>query len=235
MIYFSDFAAPAGGATDADNILLLGFEGSDGATTTTDESIAANGSPTFHNQAQIDTAQFKFGASSLLLDGSDKIVFADAAVWDFGAGPWTIEGFFKSADVGGFRTLLARANTSGNGAFMIDAINGTILRFRYNLNSAGQQNSQFGVTYGTTLWHHFAMDWDGSDIRFYFDSASLGKVTTANTIANDTLDLTIGATTEAGSGVTNGFNGWLDEFRISTVARYASDSGYTVPTVAFPR
>jgi hypothetical protein len=31
-------------------------------------------------------------------------------------------------------------------------------------------------------------------------------------------------------------NGWLDEIRITKgVARYASDSGYTVPTAAFPR
>ncbi|QKC83613.1 LamG-like jellyroll fold domain-containing protein [Mesorhizobium sp. NZP2077] len=45
--------------------------------------------------------------------------------------------------------------------------------------------------------------------------------------------LSIGA-----DGNTSGFNfnGWIDEVRITKgVARYASDSGFTAPTAAFPR
>ncbi len=49
-------------------VLLSGFEGTDGSTTFLDESPAGR-ALTANGNAQIDTAQFKFGASSLLLDG----------------------------------------------------------------------------------------------------------------------------------------------------------------------
>ena len=47
---------------------LLPFNGTNGATSTTDLSDRGN-TVTFANTAQISTAQSKFGGSSLLLDG----------------------------------------------------------------------------------------------------------------------------------------------------------------------
>lgn len=236
MIYFSDFSGPTGPVDPdfSDVVLLLGFEGSDGATTTSDESDANNGAATFHNQAQIDTAQSKFGGSSLLLDGSDKIVFGDDPDWHLPA-DWTIEMWVRFASTGGFQTLIAQANTSGAGT-MLDAVGGTILRLRYKLGTSGQQNNQYTWNYSTDTWYHVVAERSGNDFRLYADGVMLGKASSAEVGVNETLDLTIGAMTEAASGVTNGFNGWIDELRITKgVARYGSDSGYTIPTEAFPR
>jgi len=90
--------------------LLLGFEGADGSTTITDESPAAKGSATISGNAQIDTAQAKFGSSSLLLDGVtpfDKISFNSSgspATWN-------------SADLSNVTLSLAnlRATATGTG------------------------------------------------------------------------------------------------------------------------
>ena len=49
--------------------LLLPFDGSNGATSTTDSSNS-NNTISFAGTAQISTAQSKFGGSSLLLDGN---------------------------------------------------------------------------------------------------------------------------------------------------------------------
>jgi hypothetical protein len=226
-----------GSPTAADTVLLLGFNGTDGATTTTDESYAANGSPTFHNQAQIDTAQKKFGTSSLLLDGSDKIVFADDADWDL-PGDWTIETFVRFNAVGGFQTLFGRANSGGSGTFMIDAINGNILRLRYEISTEGMYNQQYTWNHSTGTWYHVAADRSGGVVRLYADGTMLGKVTgiTNPGTTGSTSDLTLGSLTDTGSSVVNGLNGWLDEVRITKgLARYASDSGYTVPTAEFTR
>ena len=59
-----------------------------------------------------------------------------------------------------------------------------------------------------------------------------GSGTPANSaMFNFNTPLTIG-----GRATTQYLNGWIDEVRITKgVARYASDSGYTVPTAAFPR
>jgi len=46
--------------------------------------------------------------------------------------------------------------------------------------------------------------------------------------------LMIGSLTPGGFGGFN-LNGYVDELRISSIARYASDAGFTVPTSAFPR
>ncbi len=50
------------------NVLTLHLDGADAATATTD--AATNKAVTFVGTAQLDTAQSKFGGSSLLLDGN---------------------------------------------------------------------------------------------------------------------------------------------------------------------
>ena len=59
---------------------LLHFDGADASTTITDES-GKTWTPA--GTAQIDTAQYKFGTASLLLDGnSDLVYLADSSNWD---------------------------------------------------------------------------------------------------------------------------------------------------------
>ena len=53
--------------------LLLNFDGTDGATTTTDASPSAH-TVSFEGNAQLDTAAKQFGTASLLLDGTNDAV-----------------------------------------------------------------------------------------------------------------------------------------------------------------
>jgi hypothetical protein len=70
-------------------------------------------------------------------------------------------------------------------------------------------------------------------MRLYKDGVMLASATPPNSaIFNSPQVLGIGATSAGGGAL----DGWIDELRITKgVARYASDSGYTVPTAAFPR
>lgn len=226
-----------GGGSDPDSatrVLLLGYEGNDGATATSDESAAANGAATFHNQAQLDTAQKKFGNSSLLLDGSDKITFGDDADWHFGAGDWTVESWVRFAATAGFQTIISRANTSGNGPFMLDAVNGTTLRMRFQVSGDGMINIQNTWNYAPNTWYHLCMERAGNTFRAYADGVVIASTTNANAMADGDLDLTIGAMSQSGSTVTNGLSGWVDETRISKgLAVYSG--AFTPPTEAFPR
>jgi hypothetical protein len=64
--------------------LLLGFAGSDGSSTFADEGPTGH-TVTANGNAQIDTAQFTFGASSGLFDGNgDFLTAPDHADWDAG-------------------------------------------------------------------------------------------------------------------------------------------------------
>ena len=84
----------------SDVVLLLHMGGTDGSTTFTDEkghTVTANG------DAQIDTAQSKFGGASALFDGSgDYLSVADSADFEFGSSDFTIDGWVR---LHGYATL----------------------------------------------------------------------------------------------------------------------------------
>ena len=70
--------------------LLLPLNGSNSATSTSDSSDEGN-SITFNGNAQISTAQSKFGGSSLLLDGAgDYLQVANQEYFDFASNDFTI-------------------------------------------------------------------------------------------------------------------------------------------------
>src|SRR3990167_8969973 len=80
---------PGGSSFDSYTKLLLHGDGSDASTTITDEigkTVTAVGN------AQLDTAQKKFGTASILLDGTgDYATVPDSDDWNFGAGDFTID------------------------------------------------------------------------------------------------------------------------------------------------
>ena len=225
--------APAADPYFSNVKLLLGFEGADastGAPGMTDESPVARGNATVNQTAQIDTAQFKFGASSLFLDGnSDYVSFADSADWDFGTGQFTLEGFFRfTSAVVSNNALLAQ--WPGGWAFFFSS--GKLI---FRPGSGSDVTSTFGPP-TLNQWYHFAFDRDASNVaRIYVDGVMVVKTTsyTAN-ITGGSAPLSVGSLLPGFSG----FDVWghIDEVRITKgVARYGSDAGYTVPAAAFPR
>ncbi len=78
--------------------LLLHLNGANGATSTVDSSEHGH-AITFVGTAQLDTAEKKFGTSSLLVDGdSDCLKIADSPLWDICdniVDDWTVDFFVK--------------------------------------------------------------------------------------------------------------------------------------------
>ncbi|MBB2841259.1 UNVERIFIED_ORG: hypothetical protein GGE64_005041 [Rhizobium etli] len=215
-------------------VLLCGFNGADGATTSSDESNAAH-ALTFAGNAQLDTAQFKFGTASLLLDGTgDFVTAADSADWQLGAtnsSPWTIECWVRwNVLDGNNRGIMGQGGSAGwtmTGSSTIG-----------QLSMAGSNFTTITTT-GTAMttgqWYHVAVDHDATGkIRVYIDGVMRASATPANSaIADNGTALALGAQT---SGGIVDMNGWLDEVRITKgVARYATDTSFSVPTAAFPR
>lgn len=227
----------AAGGTDpnfASVKLLCGFEGTNGSTTFVDESSNAR-TLTAGGNAQISTAQFKFGASSLLLDGTGDYVSApDSADWDFGTGQFTVEAFIRRAASGTEWTVMSQwSSTSGNAAWALFATTGGLyFRFYDSANVLRDTFAAFSATTGT--WYHVAADRDAAGkVRTYVDGVMLASATFAQAVQGSTNPLRIGSIQDFAAF---DFNGNLDEVRITKgVARYASGSGFTVPSAAFPR
>ncbi|KEC73135.1 hypothetical protein RLPCCGM1_c1251 [Rhizobium leguminosarum bv. phaseoli CCGM1] len=215
--------------------LLCGFNGTDGATSSIDESSVGR-TLSFIGNAQLDTAQFKFGTASLLLDGGgDYVTCTDSADWDFGAGQFTIELFVRFDT--GFSTneaFLGQWGSSNPELSWFFFLNSGVLTFRFRDTGGTLRDTTVAWTPTGSTWYHLAVDRDASNkVRVYRDGTMVASNTFSQTIQNGTGTFGIGRVPT----FTNfDLNGWLDEIRVTKgVARYASDSGYTVPTAAFPR
>jgi hypothetical protein len=230
-------AAPLVGSTGAASdpnfanvVLLMGFEGTDASTTLTDESASAH-AMTANGNAQIDTAQFKFGSSSLLLDGSgDYASTPDHADWDFGSGDFTVEFWMRWNSVGATWLIGQWGGSRGSSSFIMYYENTN----KIVLDCPGTSQLFSSVlTSNPNQWYHVCGERAGSVQRIYRDGVMIGKATgVTGSQINSTAALNIGA----GTGIAGDLNGWMDEVRITKgVARYNSDGGFTPPSAAFPR
>lgn len=227
----SSSASPSDSGTDPyiDNVVLLAhMDGVDGSTTFTDER---SHTLTAVNQAQIDTAQSKFGGASGLFDGTDYVSSPDSADWYFGSGLWTMEGWFRwDTDQAAFQYLLGQWNPVNSGnlrswTIVRDGVNAPkFLQLRLSANGA-TNTIKISATWSPALstWYHIAADWDGTTYRLYVDGVVIGSATTGIALFDSTGLLAIAS----------GFIGWVDDVRITKgVARYAG--AFTPPTSAFP-
>lgn len=217
--------------------LLMGFEGSNGATGTPgmdDESSQAHGTATVTN-ATISNTQHKFGSTSLSLPGSSNshIIFADHNDWNFAAGNFTVEMFIYPTSVSGVQFLCGQWQNTGDLGWVI-WLNGTTLS--WNTSDDGFNNFSDIAGSGTVVVNsqqHVCIDYDGVKYRLYLEGVMIGSFGTARTLNDSSDNLAIGSTS---NGASFNFNGYVDELRIMKGwAEYASDSGFTVPTGAFPR
>lgn len=241
--YTADFSAPGDQFPDeeAENDfakveILAPFDGADAATTSPDLSYVGR-TLTFNGNAQLDTAQAKFGPSSLLLDGTGDYVSApDSADWHFAAGEFTVECWVR------FNTFAATVSLVSQWDFL-NGSKGWILRleqstpqieFFYSLDGTNQFSVVGAVSISTGVWYHVAADRDSAgDIRVYLDGAVVGGPTNDTGSLFDTAEaLRIGAR-DAGPQV-EFVDGWIDDVRITKgVGRYGGP--FTPRTLAFPR
>jgi hypothetical protein len=201
-----------------------------------DESMTRNDKRVAYvGTAQIDTAQYQLGSSSLLLDGnSDYLTSADSADWYFATGNFTIDFWIKIAAATNYMMIVSQVQ-SDTAKWCVYYRNGT-LAFTGYATSNGTYGSIYGSS-GTPLddgeWHHCAVVRNGTSagsVKLYLDGTVMtvsGTDFGAGAIGDWAAALEIGR-----QNVTNSnyfFNGWIDELRISKgIARWTED--FTPPT-----
>lgn len=219
-----------GGGSDPDFASvssLLHLDGTDGSTTFTDVKGKIW---TGAGNAQIDTAQSKFGGASLLLDGTgDYINTPNHASLNFGTGDATVELFARTAVTTGTSILICK-HQSATGSWIVFR-NGTSLLLYVSSTGSGWDIAN-GISIGTiaaSTWYHVAWVRDGTTFRTFLDGVPGSTATSSSSIYAGTQPLTLGGNPGAGDY----FNGHLDEVRVTTgVARYTS--AFSPPIAAFP-
>lgn len=209
---------------------LLHFDGADASTTFTDQT---GKTWTASGNAQLDTAQSKFGGASLLLDGSgDYASTPNGTAFQMGSGDFTVEAWVRRNGVGVIM---------GNWRGSIPEMCGWLL----NVDASGKLNLSTGVgtsnvahTSATTVpsgvFSHVAAVRSGTSIFLFIDGVKDANTYTRTGALNHepSEPVSIGAV-QISTSPAAFFTGHIDEVRITKgVARYTAD--FTPPTAAFP-
>jgi hypothetical protein len=218
-----------GGESDPDYAsvsLLLHGGGTNGSTTFTDNSGTPKSLTVFGN-AQISTAQSKFGGSSILLDGvGDYLKVPSSASFNFGTANCTIEMWVRPNSTTTYYTLFNFGAASYGGWYLRLSSTGVL-----TLNVRGTQWSTGTNTVYDGNWHHIALVISYGNVKIYFDGVA-GHNSSFSTYALDTGsdNLFIGYDSTYS---TSAYAGYIDDLRMTKgVARYTAD--FTPPTAEFP-
>ena len=231
---------PADGATTVGDVhfpnvkLLMPFNGSNGATSASDLSNKNNTS-SFSGNAQISTAQSKFGGSSLAFDGTgDKITIGDS-YWNdaISTGDFTIEYWLRLNVQSTSQRTITNYSGSTNGWGMYYS-SSNYLEFFWNHSSTFYyiNNATGGAKSAipNDTWTHVAVTRSDDTWRLFLNgTAENTRTSLAHTIVTSSQnELTLGCRPDTG---TQYLNGYIDDLRITVgEARYTSN--FTAPTTA---
>ena len=176
--------------------------------------------------AQISTAQYKFGGSSLLLDGSDDNLYLNSTDdFGFGTGDFTIEAWIYANDYTGSKTLLD---------FRPDITLDDAIHFYINngLPSVYINGTTVLASPDTLLintWYHVAVSRNSGTMKLFVDGIEKDSDTITTNLGTS-KPLFIGADY---SGIANYWNGYFDDIRvIKGTAVYTT--GFSAPTFELP-
>jgi len=224
--YTSNFTAPTAPFTnDSNTLLLLHMDGTDARTVFRDDNgdgRTANGITAFGN-AQVDTAQSKFGGSSALFDGTGDYLLVNSEGMTLGSNDWTIEMWirFTSVPGSGVYDIIYDQRTFG-GSNTHPVIFAENSKFAYQ---AGGSNYYVTFTIVVNTWYHIAVSRSGSTRKFYINGTEYTSTTDTITYTSNPVYIA------TDTGGLNGFAGHIDEIRVSNSARYTSN--FTAPTAPF--
>jgi hypothetical protein len=223
-VYTANFTPPTAPLTAITNTsLLLNYTnaGIYDATSKNDLETVGN--------AQISTAQSKWGGSSMAFDGTGDYLLPNVATADlyaFGSGAFTIEFWIRFNVLSGFQMVYDSRPTGTDGAYPMIYANGSAIN--YYVNAADRISSS---ALSTNTWYHVAVSRSGTSTKLFIDGTQSGSTYTDSTVyINPANRPIIGANgTNLGSSV----NGYIQDLRITKgYARYTAN--FTAPTAAFP-
>jgi hypothetical protein len=200
------------------------------------DATAKNDLETVGN-AQISTAQSKWGGASIAFDGSgDFLACPDNTALEPGGSNLTWEMWINTTSSTQFATLYSRwpsaSPVTGQWTVMINyasATAGDVAVFFGDFSAGVPLLATSGANIRDGAWHHIAIVRNGSAWTAYIDGVSRATGTWSGTVAD------VSGGPYIGRDQTNirDFAGYIDDLRVTKgVARYTAN--FTAPTAAFP-
>jgi len=209
---------------DANTLLLLHMHGTNNGTVFEDDNgVRMSLCVEAVGNAQVDTAQSKFGGASLLLDGAGDGLQANSTrnmIWG-SSGDFTYETWVRFASTAA--TYIFDQRTAFGTAAVALLYDANALDYY----QGGTRRINYTWTPSTGVWYHIALVRYSGTTTLYVDGVDRGNFADTLTYVQGSGSLLIGKWHAGASG----FNGHMDEIRVSDVARYTA--GFTPPTAAF--
>jgi hypothetical protein len=212
--------------------LLLHMDGANGSTTFIDTSPTPKTVTAFGN-AQISTAQSKFGGASTYFDGSGDYLRVSPDI-EFLNNQFTIEFWMRTSQTTQFSPIISRRPTtwgSGMWAFYVNstASAGNLQFWAHNFSPSTAFITTTGVNVIDNQWHHVALvRGEAGAWTIYVDGVSRATATWTGTIADISGNIDIGAE----PAVPRWYLGYIDELRITEgISRYTSN--FAPPALPF--
>ena len=242
----ADNVAHIGGGVDSSVVLMLHGDGVDGSTTIVDSSTTTPKTVTAVAGAQLDTAQMKFGISSILFDGTgDYLTVPDSTDWYFADQPFTIDTWVRFNDFSSppYQGICGQHVDDNNFWYLrFDSVSATENILRFVIVSGGVTKASYFTqslevngnpipTFSINTWYHIELVRTGTNVYIFINGGNRALTTitaiSTNEVPNLAAVLEIGAVFNHATVM----NGWLDEFRISKgIARHtASFTPMTIP------
>jgi hypothetical protein len=170
---------------------------------------------TAEGNAQLSTAQQKFGSASLLLDGTDDSVDSTTNL-DLSSTDFTVDVWIRPDNVTGYKGIWQSGTSTTEQSYLL----GNQVYWSVNPSTIITTS----VTVNANEWTMLSYERQGNTHRIYKNGTLEDTATTGN--KQDNGPFTIG---KNGFG---DFDGYIDEFRVSDIARYEGSS-FTEPTSEF--
>jgi hypothetical protein len=208
--------------------LLLHGNGTNGSTTITDSSPTPK-TVTAVGNAQISTAQSKFGGASIAFDNAgDYLTLASNSAFAFGTGDFTIEFWVYMNSLKAGINFINSNSGSGSGTnSVIFGLNDSNA-LEYYINGASRISDP--VALSTSSWVHVALCRGSGTSRIFKNGLQVGTSFADTQTVNSANTFLIGTRND---NLSFSFNGYIDDLRITKgVARYTAN--FTPPTAPFP-
>ena len=172
---------------------------------------------TVFGDAQLSTAQKKFGTASVLLDGTgDYLSLALSSDFGFGTGDFTVEGFIRPSSVASGTKVIADFRTTSSTAAGVLVLSGSVVEYQ-SANGAGTITGSTSLN--TNAFYHVAVVRQSGVTKLYLNGSQEGSNLADTTDYGSSRPLYIGANLNGSAE----FPGYIDEFRVSKgIARYTT-------------
>lgn len=189
-----------GGVTPCD--LLLKFDDQADASTTFTDTSGNSRTVTGQGNAQIDTAQAKYGAGAALFDGTGDYLDATLPAFNYAANDFYMAGWFRFA-AGGDKGGLLCLGASGNNYYVHHIIG----RLFVGDGSNNIMNPLWSPS--TDTWYHVALShtMSGGEAWYLFVDGTAISNSGASLTQTSPTNLQIGARSAEGAYL----NGWADD------------------------